>query len=355
MTLVLFGSSFPAFKLATERFGVGTVVGLRFALATATLIVIFRGLPALEPRMWRRLLAIGALGLGGQAVTMIAGIDAGSSTLGALVLGLEPIGVAVAAVLVARERPTPATLLGLGLGLCGVAVVSGLFTSGVSGGGRPVAFLLVTVVLFAAYTVSVRREAGRVDAGAVALVTSIGACIVTLPLIALDAAHGQVVQGDLDWSSVAVAVYIGVGSGIAYFLFAAYTVSVRREAGRLDAGAVAVATSIGASLLALPLIALDAVRGEVVHGDVRTSAVAAAIYIGVGTGIAYLLFAHVLSRLPASRFAVAMYAVPTLGVLASWVVLGERPIARDVVGGAMILAAVWVAEHRRGGRDVGAV
>ena len=283
MTLVLFGSSFPAFKLATERFGVGTVVGLRFALATATLIVIFRGLPALDPRMWRRLLAIGALGLGGQAVTMIAGIDAGSSTLGALVLGLEPIGVAVAAVLVARERPTPATLLGLGLGLCGVAVVSGLFTSGVSGGGRPVAFLLVTVVLFAAYTVSVRREAGRVDAGAVALVTSIGACIVTLPLIALDAAHGQVVQGDLDWSSVAVAVYIGVGSGIAYFLFA-----------------------------------------------------------------------HVLSRLPASRFAVAMYAVPTLGVLASWAVLGERPIARDVVGGAMILAAVWVAEHRRGGRDVGA-
>lgn len=283
MTLVLFGSSFPAFKLATERFGVGTVVGLRFALATATLIVIFRGLPALEPRMWRRLLAIGALGLGGQAVTMIAGIDAGSSTLGALVLGLEPIGVAVAAVLVARERPTPATLLGLGLGLCGVAVVSGLFTSGVSGGGRPVAFLLVTVVLFAAYTVSVRREAGRVDAGAVALVTSIGACIVTLPLIALDAAHGHVVQGDLDASSVAVAVYIGVGSGIAYFLFA-----------------------------------------------------------------------HVLSRLPASRFAVAMYAVPTLGVLASWAVLGERPIARDVVGGAMILAAVWVAEHRRGGRDVGA-
>ena len=281
VTLVLFGSSFPAFKLATERFGVGTVVGLRFALATATLIVIFRGLPVLEPRMWRRLLLIGAVGLGGQAVTMIAGIDAGSSTLGALVLGLEPIGVAVAAVLVAGERPTPSTLAGLGLGLAGVAVVSGLFTSGVSGGGRAVAFLLLTVVLFAAYTVSVRREAARIDAGAVALVTSIGACIVTLPLIALDVAHGRAVQGELDASSVAVVVYIGVGSGIAYFLFA-----------------------------------------------------------------------HVLSRLPASRFAVAMYAVPTIGVLASWAVLGERPNARDVVGGAMILGAVWVAEHGRGGRDV---
>jgi drug/metabolite transporter (DMT)-like permease len=284
LTLVLFGSSFPAFKLATEGFGVGTVAGLRFALATAAIVAVGRGLPTLEPEMWRRLLLIGAAGLGGQAVAMTAGIDAGSSTLGALVLGLEPIGVAVAAVLVARERPTPATLAGLALGLAGVAVVSGLFTSGVSGAGRPVAFLLFTVVLFAAYTVSVRREAGR-----------------------------------------------------------------------LDAGAVAAVTSIGASILTLPLIALDAVRGEVVQPDLRASAVAAVVYIGLGSGIAYLLFAHVLSRLPASRFAVAMYAVPTIGVLGSWAVLGERPSARDVVGGAMILVAVWVAEHRRGGRDVGAV
>ena len=64
VTLVLFGSSFPAFKLATERFGVGTVVGLRFALATATLIVIFRGLPALVYRRFltdRQALSAGLL------------------------------------------------------------------------------------------------------------------------------------------------------------------------------------------------------------------------------------------------------------------------------------------------------
>ena len=82
VTLLLFGSSFPAFKLATEGFGVGTVAAIRFALATATLVVIGRGLPALDARMWRRLLLIGAVGLGGQAVAMTAGIDAGSSTLG---------------------------------------------------------------------------------------------------------------------------------------------------------------------------------------------------------------------------------------------------------------------------------
>ena len=113
-------------------------------------------------------------------------------------------------------------------------------------------------------------------------------------------------------------------------------------------------TSIGACILTLPLIALDVANGRAVQGDLHASSVAVVVYIGVGSGIAYFLFAHVLSRLPASRFAVAMYAVPTIGVLASWAVLGERPNARDVVGGAMILGAVWVAEHRRGGRDVAA-
>ena len=54
VTLVLFGSSFPAFKLATEHFGVGTVVGLRFALATATPVPPFgmphaRNAPSISP------------------------------------------------------------------------------------------------------------------------------------------------------------------------------------------------------------------------------------------------------------------------------------------------------------------
>jgi O-acetylserine/cysteine efflux transporter len=63
--------------------------------------------------------------------------------------------------------------------------------------------------------------------------------------------------------------------------------------------------------------------------------------------VAYLLFAHVLSRIDASRFAVVLYAVPTLGVVASWALLGERPLGRDVTGGAVILAAVWISERGR--------
>ena len=282
VTLVLFGSSFPAFKLATERFGVGTVVGLRFALATATLIVIFRGLPVLEPRMWRRLLLIGAVGLGGQAVTMIAGIDAGSSTLGALVLGLEPIGVAVAAVLVARERPTPSTLAGLGLGLrrrrrrLGPLHVGRLRR----GQGRrvPAPHRRPLRRLH-----RVRAPRGRPDRRRCG-----GA-------------------GDVDRSVHRDA--------------AAHRARRRPRPGRAGRAAT--------------------------RRRWRSSCTS-----GWGAASPTSCSRTSSRACPASRFAVAMYAVPTIGVLASWAVLGERPNARDVVGGAMILGAVWVAEHGRGGRDV---
>jgi drug/metabolite transporter (DMT)-like permease len=99
--------------------------------------------------------------------------------------------------------------------------------------------------------------------------------------------------------------------------------------------------------LTLPLAVVDAVRGGVIHSGAGWSAVAAIAYLGIGTGVAYLLFAHVLSRIDASRFAVILYAVPTLGVVASWIVLGERPLGRDVAGGGVILLAVWISERAR--------
>lgn len=275
-TIVLFGSSFPAYKLATDGVAVGTVAAARFALASLVLVATL-GIPALDRRTWTRVLAVGAVGLGGQALAMTAGIDAGTSTLGALILGLEPIGIAIVAVLAAGERPPRATLLGLALGIAGVAVVSGLVTSRTTGlPAAAVAYLLVTVVLFGLYTVAVRRMSARVAPTAIAVVTSLGGMALTLPLAAVDAA-----------------------------------------------------------------------RGEVVHRGAGWSAAAAVAYLGVGTAVAYLLFARVLARIDASRFAVVLYAVPTLGVVASWAVLGERPLGRDVAGGGIILLAVWISERAR--------
>jgi drug/metabolite transporter (DMT)-like permease len=40
-----------------------------------------------------------------------------------------------------------------------------------------------------------------------------------------------------------------------------------------------------------------------------------------------------------------MYLLPVVGVAVAWIVLGDAPYARHLVGGALILGAVWVSER----------
>jgi drug/metabolite transporter (DMT)-like permease len=273
--LLLFAGSFPAYKAATDGIGVAVVSFTRFVVATVILVLIgWRQLGAARGT-WVPLLLIGAVGLGGQALSMTAGIDAGTGTLGSLILGLEPIGIAVVGAIVLRERPTAPEVVGLLLGLAGIVVVSGALTVGVDQiPARAIGFLLLTVVLFSLFTVEVRRHSQRTDPQAVAAVTSIGATLFTLPF-----ALAQVLGGD-------AAPDAGVGQ------------------------------------------------------------LAALAYLGPATGLAYGLFAWLLARVSSTSLALMLYLLPPLGVIASFLVLGEEPSARDVVGGALILLAIWVAGRR---------
>src|SRR3954471_9655981 len=131
VVLILFAGSFPAYKEATEGVGVAVTSVVRFSVATVILLLLGRRQLRASRAVWPALLAIGAIGLGGQALSMTAGIDAGTGTLGSLVLGLEPIGIAVLGALALHERPTRPEAAGLLVGLAGVAVVSGALTVGI--------------------------------------------------------------------------------------------------------------------------------------------------------------------------------------------------------------------------------
>jgi O-acetylserine/cysteine efflux transporter len=69
------------------------------------------------------------------------------------------------------------------------------------------------------------------------------------------------------------------------------------------------------------------------------------IIIGAGSALGYWLMSSVLARAAASRFAVSMYLLPVVGVTVAWIVLGDRPYARHLAGGALILSAVWISER----------
>ena len=59
----------------------------------------------------------------------------------------------------------------------------------------------------------------------------------------------------------------------------------------------------------------------------------------LGTGVAYGLWFTVIRRLPAMTASLGVLGSPVIGVIASVLVLGERPTSTDIVGFALILAA----------------
>jgi drug/metabolite transporter (DMT)-like permease len=70
------------------------------------------------------------------------------------------------------------------------------------------------------------------------------------------------------------------------------------------------------------------------------SALWALIFSGVvGSAFAYLLWFEIVRRLPAMTASLGVLSVPVVGIIASVLVLGERPTIPDIVGFALILAA----------------
>ena len=133
------------------------------------LLIAHRSWPDVR-RHWRPLALLGVAGMGVQTLAISIGIDAGTASLGALILGLEPIFIALFGALLTHDRPSRATIAGLALGLAGVVVVSGVLTVGIS--GTPLVAVLalgITTISFSLYAVrlpGLTRLVGGVPAAA---------------------------------------------------------------------------------------------------------------------------------------------------------------------------------------------
>ncbi len=69
-----------------------------------------------------------------------------------------------------------------------------------------------------------------------------------------------------------------------------------------------------------------------------------------GNALAWILWAYALHRLPSGVAGMGTLLAPAIGILASWLQLGERPVGLEGAGMAMIFAAMSfvIAEHVKG-------
>lgn len=150
---IIWGSTYLGIRLAIETLPPFLMAGTRFSLAGAILIIwaILKGQRSMPPlAMWRRALVIGGLLLlgGNGGVTWAEKYVA--TGLAALLVATEPLWVVLLNWSISRQRPNSRVLLGVLIGLSGVAMLvgDGLKSSGNSrwsliGGG---------VVLIAAFS-----------------------------------------------------------------------------------------------------------------------------------------------------------------------------------------------------------
>jgi drug/metabolite transporter (DMT)-like permease len=75
-------------------------------------------------------------------------------------------------------------------------------------------------------------------------------------------------------------------------------------------------------------------------GGARANALLATAWTGIfGNGVAYGLWFTIVRRLPTTTVSLGVLGCPVIGVIASVLMLGERPTGTDIVGFALILAA----------------
>ncbi len=144
---------------------------------------------------------------------------------------------------------------------------------------------------------------------------------------------------------------VGVNHGAALILIASlchatYITLQKRYVSTYGAiGVTCYAVWIGTVFLALGSGGLI----QAIHAAPWT-ATALILYLGViPAALAYLCWAYVLARFPASRAVGFLFFVPVGAFIISWLWLGEKPTPSVLAGGALVLAGVALVNRRPAG------
>jgi drug/metabolite transporter (DMT)-like permease len=125
-------------------------------------------------------------------------------------------------------------------------------------------------------------------------------------------------------------------------LFAGFNLAAKPLAERAGTVRMNAIAYLAAGVLALPMALANLRQGA--HGSAL--AWSGVVYMAAGSSVAgYLIYAHALKHLSASRVSVVVYLQPVVVSLLAILMLGERPGAGFVPAVALVLAGVYVVER----------
>jgi drug/metabolite transporter (DMT)-like permease len=213
---LLIASSFPASVVALRGWDPVLLTSLRFVVAAAAFgPLAVRVLRNCTRSQVVRLATLACLGLWLQMVLIYAGINASKAAIAAVIVGLEPVLIALWAALLLAEPFTRRRAGGLCVGLVGSVLVAGLG----SGAAHPLglALLLGTALTWSWYTVASKALLRSMSAVELtASVSVLGAAFGVVPsIVAVTAFGGWHSPGAAQWAAM---LYLGVGNSVLGYL-----------------------------------------------------------------------------------------------------------------------------------------
>jgi len=129
-------------------------------------------------------------------------------------------------------------------------------------------------------------------------------------------------------------------------LWGVYSVLARHASHRFSAVSVTLYGTALGTLVLIPPALLEGGLDRVAAAP--PAALAGIAYLAVfGTVAAFVLLNMGVGRIGAARASAFALLVPVIGVLSSVVMLGEELGPLTLVGGVIVLAGLWIVEHRR--------
>lgn len=127
LTMVIWGGTFIAGRMAVRESGVFSIAFLRFAIAALFLFGISlhqgQGFPKLTRQNWVGILLLGLTGIFAYNAFFLGGLKLLPASRASLIVALNPIAIAITSAIAFREPLSKLKILGILTSLLGVAII----------------------------------------------------------------------------------------------------------------------------------------------------------------------------------------------------------------------------------------